>query len=109
MMLNAQELAALDLFPDQTDLLFNNRDISGLTKDAQPGGNWVVEDKFSKHASESDREFYLVYNKVTKQHAVIRICDAYPGSGYDRFCVVHEVDADGEALALYHRWKGVWE
>lgn len=105
MITEPNELADLNLFPDQTNLFFSKRDISGLTKDAQPSGDWVVEDSFKEKRLSSDREFYLVHNKVTNQYALIRICDAYPDSGYDRFCVVHEVNTTGEAVACYYRWK----
>lgn len=63
-------------------------EVNGLTKGTVPVGTVLLngQDKFDKKGR---REFYAV--EVDGHVALLRVCEAYPDSGYDEFAVVHRI------------------
>jgi hypothetical protein len=104
---STDQIRALNLFTGVEHFVHFDLSISGLDEGTLPSEPWKVLDCFTRK-EEDDREFFLVENQETKQTVLLRICDAFPGSGYAKFCRVHEVSAPNntEAADTFYRWKG---
>ena len=100
--------SVMKLFPDEQNMFIGNDcRISGLSKEAVPVADYVL-DSF-KWDDASDRTFYLVRIPDSKAIALIRVCEAMAGSGYDQFCTIHEISENAmhaESIKItFNRWK----
>lgn len=102
-------MEAAVIFPSQIDNIkkfhTHNSEINGLRKNSIP--ECEILDRFVRDR-EPDRVFYLI--KHEHEVAIIRVCSAYSGAGYEEFAVVHARGDDSESrtqtIDLFNRWKG---
>lgn len=101
-------MEAAVIFPSQIENIKkfhrHNSEINGLSKNSIP--ECEILDSFTRNR-EPDRVFYLI--KHEHEVAIIRVCDAQTGSGYESFAVIHSHGSDVESventIALFNRWK----
>lgn len=96
----------LSLFPgEENKFIGRDMSISGLSKQATPEPNSILGQFTRKR--EDDRVFYLVETKGGYV-GLLRVCDAAPDSGYDRFCVAHDFSNEKENIksikTMFERW-----
>jgi hypothetical protein len=76
------------MFPNGTLNGRGGTEVNGLSKGTVPVGT-ILRHGQDKYHNKGRREFYAV--ELDKHVAYLRVCEAYPGSGYDEFAVVHRI------------------
>ncbi|BBA65236.1 hypothetical protein [Xanthomonas phage XacN1] len=76
------------MFPTGTLNGRGGTEVNGLTKGTVPAGT-ILKSGQDKFDNKGRREFYAV--ELDGHVAYLRVCEAYPGSGYDEFAVIHRV------------------
>lgn len=76
------------MFPNGTLNGRGGTEVNGLTKGTVPVGTILLsgQERFER---KNRREFYAV--ELDGYVAYLRVCEAYPDSGYDEFAVIHQV------------------
>ncbi len=81
-------------------------EVNGLSGKTVPQGVEILASWNDKHVRDNERrELYLVSDN--EYMALLRICTAMEGSGYDEYAVIHEIEYIHDAfpvLATADRW-----
>lgn len=91
------------MFPYEGVTFGRGGEVNGLPQDAVPHASII--DRFVRK-SEKDREFFFV--ELDGVAFLLRICSAYPDSGYAKFAVVHKTSLTTPVPSVrdtFDRWK----
>lgn len=73
------------MFPN--GICHDGKEVNHLTKGTVPVGDILISGQSNILDIHSRREYYAV--ELDGYVAFLRVCDAYPDSGYDEFAVIH--------------------